>query len=125
MQRSWDGETFIKEFMEVWNAHDVDGIMRLMTEDCGFEPSFGPETWGDRYVGAAAVRAGVEKNFRDIPDIRWDEIRHVAYPEHAVVEWRTTGTPRGGKRFDVHGVDVLTLRDGKITAKRSYRKSTL
>jgi len=125
MQRSWDGDAFIKEFMQVWNARDVDGIMRLMTEDCVFEPSFGPETWGDRYVGAAAVRAGVEKNFRDIPDIRWDEIRHVAYPEHAVVEWRTTGTPRGGKRFDVHGVDVLTLRDGKIAAKRSYRKSTL
>jgi len=125
MQRSWDGDAFIKEFMQVWNARDVDGIMRLMTEDCVFEPSFGPETWGDRYVGAAAVRAGVEKNFRDIPDIRWDEIRHVAYPEHAVVEWRTTGTPRGGKRFDVDGVDVLTLRDGKIVAKRSYRKSTL
>ena len=125
MQRSWDGDAFIKEFMQVWNARDVDGIMRLMTEDCVFEPSFGPETWGDRYVGAAAVRAGVEKNFRDIPDIRWDEIRHVAYPEHAVVEWRTTGTPRAGKRFDVHGVDVLTLRDGRIVAKRSYRKSTL
>jgi ketosteroid isomerase-like protein len=125
MQRAWDGEGFVKEFMEVWNAHDVDGIMRLMTDDCVFEPSFGPAAWGHRYVGAAAVRAGVEKNFRDIPDIRWDELRHFVCPEHAVIEWRTTGTPRGGKPFDVHGLDVLTLRDGQITAKRSYRKSTL
>jgi len=125
MQQAWDGEAFIKEFMHVWNAHDVDGIMRLMTDDCVFEPSFGPDPWGNRYIGAAAVRAGVEKNFRDIPDIRWDELRRFVCPDHAVVEWRTRGTPRGGKRFDVHGLDVLTLRDGKIAAKRSYRKSTL
>jgi Cu-Zn family superoxide dismutase len=25
-----DGEAFVKEFMAVWNAHDVDGIMALM-----------------------------------------------------------------------------------------------
>jgi CO/xanthine dehydrogenase Mo-binding subunit len=43
--------------------------MRSMTDDCVFEPSFGPEAWGNRYVGAAAVRAGVEKNFRDYPMI--------------------------------------------------------
>ena len=32
MQESWDGEAFIKEFMQVWNAHDVEGIMRSMTD---------------------------------------------------------------------------------------------
>jgi ketosteroid isomerase-like protein len=37
----------------------------------------------------------------------------------------TTGTPRDGARFEVHLVDVLTLRDGKIAAKRSYRKGRL
>ena len=37
----------------------------------------------------------------------------------------TTGTPHGGARFEVHLVDVLTLRDGKIAAKRSYRKGRL
>ena len=57
--------------------------------------------------------------------IRWDEIRHFVCPDHAVVEWLTTGTPGGGRRFEVHGWDILTLRDGKIAAKRSYRKSTL
>ena len=121
----FDGETFMKEFMRVWNARDVDGIMAQLTEDCVFEPSFGSEPWGARYVGAAAVRTGIEKNFRNVPDIRWDEIRHFVCPDHAVVEWLTTGTPVGGRRFDVHGCDILTLRDGKIAAKRSYRKSAL
>ena len=115
----------IKRFMDVWNAHDVDGIMSLMTDDCVFEASFGPDPWGARYEGAAAVRSGVEKNFRNIPDIRWDEIRHFVCEDHAVVEWLTTGTPNGRKFFKVEGCDILTLRDGKIAAKRSYRKSTL
>lgn len=122
---AFDGEEFIRRFMKVWNDHDVDGIMAQMTGDVVFEPSFGDQPWGARYVGAREVRAGIEKNMRNIPDHRWDELRHFVYPDHAVIEWVTTGTPVGGARFEVHGVDILTLRDGKIAAKRSYRKSTL
>ncbi|PYN13261.1 MAG: hypothetical protein DME05_19155 [Candidatus Rokuibacteriota bacterium] len=59
------------------------------------------------------------------PDVRWDEIRHFAHPDLAVVEWLTTGTPRGSTRYEVQGCDVLALRDGKIAAKRSYRKGQL
>ena len=115
----------VKEFMRVWNDHDVDGIMAQMTGDVIFEPSFGDAPWGARYVEAREVRAGIEKNMRNIPDHRWDELRHFVCPDHAVIEWVTTGTPAGGTRFEVHGVDILTLRDGKIAAKRSYRKSRL
>lgn len=121
----FDGEMFVKEFMAVWNAHDLDGVMALMTDDCVFEASFGDEPWGARSTGAAQVRAGVDTIFRNIPDIRWDELRHFVSPGHAVVEWTTTGTPIGGRRFEVEGCDILTLRDGKICAKRSYRKARL
>ena len=37
----------------------------------------------------------------------------------------TSGSPKGGTAFKVEGCDILTVRDGKIAAKRSYRKSTL
>jgi ketosteroid isomerase-like protein len=50
------------------------------------------------------------------------ELRHYVTPEIAVVEAVTTGTPVGGKPYESHLVDVLTLRDGKIAGKRSYRK---
>ncbi|MFQ5521879.1 MAG: nuclear transport factor 2 family protein [Candidatus Methylomirabilia bacterium] len=120
-----DGEAFVKQFLEAWNAHDVDGVMALMTGDCVFEASFGVDAWGTRYTGAAEVRAGVEELFRSIPDIRWDGIRHFVCEDHAVVEWTTTGTRPGGVRFEVQGCDILTLREGKIAAKRAYRKSAL
>ncbi len=46
-------------------------------------------------------------------------------PEFAVVESVTTGTPVGGASYEVHLADLLTLRDGMIAAKRSYRKARL
>lgn len=121
----FDGEAFIKQFMTAWNDHDLDAVMALMTEDCLFEASFGSRPWGTRYTGSAEMRAGVAALFRSIPDIRWDETRHFVCEDHAVVEWVTRGSRPGGTRFEAHGCDVLTLRGGKIAAKRAYRKSTL
>jgi ketosteroid isomerase-like protein len=122
---AFDGEAFVTRFNTVWNGHDLDGIMAMMTDDVVFEASFGKEPWGTRAVGRAAVREQVAEILQRIPDVRWDEIRHFACPELAVVEWITTGTPRGGTRFEVFGCDVLALRDGKIAAKRSFRKAVL
>lgn len=121
----FDGAAFIERFNTVWNGHDLDGILAMMTDDVVFEASFGKDPWGARVVGQAAVREFLEDMFRRIPDVRWDEIRHFACPELAVVEWLTTGTPRGGTHYEVQGCDVLALRNGKISAKRSYRKGQL
>lgn len=48
-----------------------------------------------------------------------------AFVKEFMAAWRTAGTPPGGTRFDVDGVDVLTLRDGRTETKRAHRKSTL
>jgi taurine dehydrogenase small subunit len=122
---AFDGEAFVARFNTVWNGHDLDGILAMMTDDVVFEASFGKDPWGARVVGQAAVREFLEDMFRRIPDVRWDEIRHFACPELAVVEWLTTGTPRAGTRYEVQGCDVLALRNGKISAKRSYRKGQI
>ena len=122
---AFDGEAFVTQFNTVWNGHDLEGILAMMTDDVVFEASFGKDPWGTRTVGKAATREMLADMFDRIPDIRWDEIRHFARPELAVVEWLTTGTPRGGTRYEVEGCDILTLRDGKIAAKRSYRKGRI
>jgi ketosteroid isomerase-like protein len=122
---AFEGERFVQQFNAVWGGHDVDGILAMMTDDVIFEASFGKEPWGSRVVGKAAVREFLDDMFDRIPDIRWDEIRHFARPEVVVVEWLTSGTPRGSGRFEVEGCDILTLRDGKIAAKRSYRKGRM
>ena len=122
---AFDGEAFVRQFSRVWNEHDLDGIIAMFTDDVVFEASFGEQPWGTRAVGKAAARELIASMIERVPDIRWDEIRHFVSPEHATVESVTTGSPRDGARFEVHLVDVLTLRDGKIAAKRSYRKGRL
>ncbi len=122
---AFDGEQFVNRFNTVWNGHDLEGILAMMTDDVVFEASFGKDPWGTRIVGTPAVREFLRDMFERVPDIRWDETRHFACPELAVVEWVTAGTPRGGTRFEAHGCDLLTLRDGRIAAKRSYRKGVI
>jgi ketosteroid isomerase-like protein len=122
---AFDGEKFVERFNTVWNGHDVDGILGMMTDDVVFEASFGRDPWGTRVVGKPALRQFLEGMFARIPDVRWDEIRHFACPELAVVEWLTSGSPQGSSPFKVEGCDILTLRDGRIAAKRSYRKGVV
>jgi ketosteroid isomerase-like protein len=122
---TFDGEAFVARFNQVWNGHDVTGILDMMTDDVIFEASFGKDPWGTRVVGKVALRDFLHDMFERIPDVRWDETRHFACPELAVVEWLTTGTPRGGTRYEVLGCDILALRAGRIAAKRSYRKGTV
>jgi steroid delta-isomerase-like uncharacterized protein len=122
---AFDGEAFVERFNTVWNGHDLEGILAMMTDDVVFEASFGKDPWGTRVTGKPAVRRFLQEMFERIPDVRWDEIRHFATPAQVTVEWLTTGTPRAGSPYKVEGCDILTIRDGKIAAKRSYRKGVV
>ena len=122
---AWDGEAFVTRFNEVWNGHAIEGILEMMTDDVVFEASFGKDPWGTRITGKRAVAAFLEDMFDRVPDIQWDEIRHFAHPDQVTVEWLTSGSPRGGTPYKVEGCDILTIRGGKIAAKRSYRKGQI
>jgi steroid delta-isomerase-like uncharacterized protein len=110
-------------FAEAFNRHDADGIMALMTDDCVFEASAGPEICGTRYDGRAAVRAGFAEVFATFRDAQWGNARHFIAGNRGVSEWTFTGTRVDGTRVEVHGCDVFTFRDGKIAVKDSYRKN--
>ena len=122
---AFDGDAFVARFNEVWNGHDVGGILAMMTDDVVFEASFGNDPWGTRACGKPEVRAFLEAMFERIPDVRWDELRHCAHPRLVAIEWLSTGTPIDRPPFGVEGCDLLTLRDGLVAAKRSYRKAPL
>ena len=113
----------LDRFAEAWNRHDLDAIMSMMTADCAFEASAGDAVDGERSEWQAAVRAAFAAVFEQYPDAQWNNPRHFISGDRGVSEWTFTGTLRDGRRMEVRGCDLFTIRDGKIALKNSFRKN--
>ena len=113
----------LDRFADAWNRHDLDALMSMMTDECVFEASAGPDVNGQRSEGREAVRAAFAAVFQTYPDAHWAHPRHIVSGDRAVSEWTFTGTRRDGTRVEVAGCDLFTLRDGRIAVKNSYRKN--
>jgi ketosteroid isomerase-like protein len=111
----------VRRFNAALNAHDVDAMMALMTEDCVFENTLPPPD-GARYAGQAAVRAFWDGLFRDTraPRIEIEEI--FGHGERVVMRWAFHWLEADGRPGHVRGVDVYRLRAGRIAEKLSYVK---
>jgi ketosteroid isomerase-like protein len=113
----------LQAFADAWNRHDIDALMSFMTQDCVFDASAGPEICGQRSEGWAAVRGAFAQVWVTFPDARWGNARHFVCGDRGVSEWTFTGTRQDGTKVEVHGCDLFTFRDGKISVKNSYRKN--
>ena len=113
----------LDRFADAWNRHDLDALMTMMTDDCVFESSAGPAVNGQRSEGRDAVRTAFASVFAAFPDAQWRNPRHFIAGNRAVSEWTFTGSQRDGKRVEVNGCDLFTLRDGRIVVKNSFRKN--
>jgi ketosteroid isomerase-like protein len=127
MERSTYSEAdllaLLERFAEAWNRHDLDALMSMMTGDCVFEASAGPEVDGQRSEGPRAVRAAFGAVFEAFPDAQWRNPRHFIAGDRGVSEWTFTGTRNDGRRVEVTGCDLFTFRAGRIAVKNSYRKN--
>lgn len=117
---------FAERWVGSWNAHDVEGILALVTEDV---------TWEDPSINGVArglgdARRYIESLFRAFPDITWampagllisledhGEILRIGQP------WACRGTALGpidppgfaptGKAFALQGLDIWELQRGE------------
>ena len=113
----------LDRFADAWNRHDLDALLSMMTDDCVFEASAGPQVDGQRSEGKHAVRAAYAAVFEAFPDAHWANPRHFTAGNRAVSEWTFTGTNADGTRVEAEGCDLFTLSDGKIVRKQAFRKN--
>jgi ketosteroid isomerase-like protein len=106
----------VERFNAAFNAHDVDAVMALMTEDVVFE-STGPAPDGGRVEGWADVRKTWEEFFASNPAAQFVAEEVFTGGDRAVVRWRYEWGAG-----HVRGVDVMRVRDGKVAEKLSYVK---
>ena len=112
----------LKAIADAFNAHDLEAIMAFFAEDCSLDMPRGPDPWGRRYTGKAAVREGLAGRLKGLPDVQYTDDRHWVSGNLGVSEWLLTGTMPDGTRLRVRGCDHWEFHDGKVIRKDSYWK---
>jgi ketosteroid isomerase-like protein len=82
----------------------------------------GPEPWGSRFIGAAAVREALRGRLDGLPDVHYGDDRHYVDGDMGISQWTLRGTPASGPPIEVRGCDFYTFRDGKVIRKDSFWK---
>ena len=112
----------LKAILAALNAHDLDRVMSFFAQDCVLEMPRGPDPWGSRSVGFAAVKEALRSRFTGIPDVHYGDGTHFVLGDVGVSQWTLTGTSTDGERIEVRGCDFYTFRSGKIVKKDSFWK---
>lgn len=112
--------TVIDRFNEAFNAHDSDALALVLTDDTLFEDTSPPPD-GRRIEGKAAVVEFWRGWFARNADAVFEAEEVIVAGDRAVVRW-VYRKPRNGQPWHLRGVDVFTVRDGKVAAKLAYVK---
>ncbi len=107
----------VDRFTAAVNAHDLDAVLALVTEDIVFE-STSPPPDGARYEGRAAVGRVWGEMLASTPKARFVvEEQFSDRSQRAVLRWR----------YDwgdghVRGVDIIRVRHGQLAESLAYVK---
>jgi steroid delta-isomerase-like uncharacterized protein len=120
-------ETLITDYVAAWEARDADLIAPYHAEDGIFHLHSAAES----VRGREAIRQTFAGLFGVFPDLTFVEEELICGDWGWVVRWRMSGTltqpyPAGskvaepGSRFEIDAIDMITVADGRLTAKHTY-----
>jgi ketosteroid isomerase-like protein len=112
----------LKALVAAFNAHNLDAIMALFADDAILEMPRGPDPWGRRFVGRAAVREGLRARFEGLPDVHYDADSHYVDGDMGISQWTVTGTLKNGERIEARGCDFYSFRGDRVVKKDSFWK---
>ncbi len=111
----------VLEFKDAFNHHDVDGMMKLMSEDCVFENT-APAPDGTVHKGKEAEAQFWQVFFRESPHAHIEIEEIFGLGKRCVMRWRYEWEDKSGTKGHVRGVDIFNVREGLISEKLSYVK---
>jgi steroid delta-isomerase-like uncharacterized protein len=124
-----DLDAFCARYLLAWNGYDAAAIADLVTDDV---------VWEDPALvvparGVAAVQEFMRAAWLAFPDLRFDETDHphrTAGGDRVAWRWRMRATMTGplappgfaptGRAMEIEGVDLWTMRDGRIARYRAF-----
>jgi ketosteroid isomerase-like protein len=111
--------TAVDHFNDAFNRHDADALALFLTDDTVFEDTSPPD--GRRVEGKAAVVEYWRQFFTRNPDARFETEEMIVCGDRAVARW-VYRKARNNQPWHIRGVDVFTVRNGKVAAKLAYVK---
>ena len=99
---------------------DADGLASLLTDDTVFEDT-SPAPDGKRIEGKLAVVEFWRGWFARNPEATFEAEEMIVSDDRAVVRW-VYRKVRNGQPWHLRGVDLFTVRDGRVAAKLAYVK---
>ena len=121
-------QDFIDRYNAAWNAHDVDAILSMHTDDSVFEN----HTTGDINVCKEAIGSAIRGIFSVFPDLSFEGRRTYIRDDLVVQEWTARGTQEckmtrsgvevepTGRKVEYRGMDVIPIQDGLVARKDVY-----
>jgi len=110
----------IDKFNDAFNRHDADALANFLTDDTVFEDT-SPAPDGRRIEGKTAVVEFWRAWFARNTDAHFDAEDVIVSGDRATVLW-VYRKQRSGQPWHIRGVDIFTVRDGKVAAKLAYVK---
>jgi ketosteroid isomerase-like protein len=118
---SQDVVQVVSAFTEATNRHDIEEMLALVSDDVVFEGTTPPD--GVRIEGdKASLRALWEAIFRESPNAIVETEELIACGDRCTALLRYVFDSQRPLDGHVRAVDVMRIRDGKITEKLSYVK---
>ncbi|MDZ7908931.1 MAG: nuclear transport factor 2 family protein [Gemmobacter sp.] len=115
----------LKATFDAFNRHDIAAVMTHFAEDCAcLRRWLGPEVFGTRIEGREAIARAFVGVWTAMPDAQWAGHSHFVQGDRAVSEWTFIGTDAAGNRTEAQGVDLFTIRDGKLVMKQAFPQAT-
>jgi len=124
-------QEFIDRYNDAWNAHDVDAIVAMHTDDSVFEN----HVTGVVNVGRERIGTAIRGIFSVFPDLSFEGRRQYIRDDLVVQEWTARGTHEGtmtrggvqveptGKQVEYKGMDVIPIENGLVARKDVYSDS--
>ena len=117
-------ENIMTKFGSAFMHKDFNALSQVLTEDAKWHFAFGPHApYGFVYSGLEGFKQGIADHEKRFQSLRFEDISY--FPGGAdmiVMTAQVQGIYADGKAFDFRSVELITVRDNRISIKDVYWK---
>lgn len=119
--------TLMQRFGKAYFTKDRELLSNVITEDAEWHFAFGADPPDGRVrKGINGILQGIEENEAIFERLRFENVRcHGLDLDRIVMTYLVDGKFRNGETFTLRGIELITVRDGRVAKKDVFWKQYL